>query len=113
MIDLAWAKRFKEEYGVCPIAIQRKQDEEQKKSMQEWEEMIVAEEDNYAGDKSQGFHDIRINWDVIAREEANGYDWPTMPWLPLQSERVGKTWAQLNKIAFERREILQQKDQTN
>ena len=104
-MDLQEAKRFKEQFGACPFELERKRKEEERQAAKEFEEMIAKETENYHRKDSQAYQDIRINWDIVAREEANGYEWPTMPWLPAPSEREGKNWAQLNKMAYELREI--------
>lgn len=102
--DFEYAKYHKQEYGMTPLEARKEAAELVKRLTQQCEESIVRRDDAAVKQQIHAYYDVQINWDIIRREELNGYDWPCMPWLPAPVERHGKTWHELNKITFERRE---------
>lgn len=102
--DLEWAKWFKAEFGVCPIKFKRDLDNYERDQQAEWDQLILEQTGYPNGHHPNAYKDIQIDWDIIAKCEADGYDWPTMPWLPAPWERKGKTYYELNRLAYERRE---------
>lgn len=106
--QLEWAKWFKAEFGICPAQLKKELSEQERKNQADFDDLILKVTGYPNGHHPDAAHDIHINWAKIAECEAEGYDWPTMPYLPAPCERIGKTDRELNWMAYNRREQLRQ-----
>lgn len=103
MNDIEYYKHFIKTYGITPGELERLKTEFRKRMEQEYEESVFRRQGSPNGHSPTACGDIDLNWSVIERVEVEGYEWPTMPWLPAPCERVGKTAKELNVLAFKRR----------
>lgn len=102
--DLEWSIWFKNEFGISPQELSRNLDESRRRNQEDFDVMIYEKTGYLNGCHPDAYKDVQLNWDKIAECEADGYDWPTMPWLPAPCERKGKTKLELNMLTWSRRE---------
>lgn len=97
---------FKRDFGMTHAELSEYLENHDRKAKARYEQSIIDQTGHPNGFHHDAAHDIHINWVKIAECEAEGYEWPTMPWLPAPIERVGKTHRELNWMAYNRREQL-------
>lgn len=104
---------FKKECGISYSDLKR-QNENHIKSLNSEFEVMICETSGHPN----GFHPNQINgnnkvfpynWDKIEELEEEGFGDMLDPWLPAPCERVGKTWLELNIIANERKNLINNK----
>lgn len=103
MNELQYYTHFKNSYGITIDELERLKTDVRERLQSEYESDVFQRQGSPNGHSPTAFGDIDINWSVIERVEREGYEWPTMPWLPAPYERVGKTAKELNELAFKRR----------
>lgn len=102
--DLEWAKWFKAEFGICPMQLKRELEQNERKNNADFDRMIFEKTGHPNGYHPNAYKNMQLDWAKIEECEDDGYDWPTMPWLPPRWERKGKSYFELNKLAYERKQ---------